>query len=197
MNRQERLRYCKTCKRQKFDAQKGIICSLTNAPAEFQVACTTYSEDSELKHKMEMEAIRNQLYTQEADKGKRFINHLLDGVFAYLFMFLLAIVIGVVVGIVKPEAVQSFENNMGFEYFLIFISFSLYYILFEATTGRTLGKLITKTKVVDKNGNKPDFATILLRTICRFVPFNALSFLFAERGWHDALSNTRVVEVNE
>ncbi len=195
MTRQERLKFCKACTHQKFDTQKGIICSLTNAPAEFEVACTTYKEDSELKHKMEMEAIRNQLYNQEADKGKRFINNLLDGLFSYLFMFLIAIVIGIFVGVFSPESVGAFEDNMGFEYFLIIFSTITYYIVFEATTGRTLGKMITKTKVVDENGNKPDFSTILVRTLCRFVPFNALSFLFNDRGWHDTWSKTRVVEV--
>lgn len=195
MNRQERLRFCKACAHQKFDSQKGIVCSLTNAPAEFEIACTTYKEDAELKHKMEMEGIRNQIHNQEADKGKRFVNNILDGIFAYIFMFFIAIIIGVFVGIFSPESVGAFENNMGLEYFLIIFSTLTYYITFEATTGRTLGKMITKTKVVDEQGNKPDFSTVLLRTICRFVPFNALSFLFAERGWHDAWSKTRVVDI--
>ncbi|WP_439182840.1 RDD family protein [Carboxylicivirga taeanensis] len=194
MNRQERLKYCKACAHQKIDQQRGIVCSLTNAPAEFEVACTTYKEDPELKHKMEMETIRQQLYLNEADKGKRFVNNLIDGIFCYIFMFFIAIAIGIFVGVFSPESAATFENNTGFEYFLIFISTLTYYVTLEAATGRTLGKMITKTKVIDRHGNKPNFNTILLRTLCRFVPFNALSFLFADRGWHDAWSQTKVVE---
>jgi len=35
---------------------------------------------------------------------------------------------------------------------------------------------------------------IAQRTLCRLIPFDALSFLFNDSvGWHDTLSKTRIV----
>jgi uncharacterized RDD family membrane protein YckC len=65
----------------------------------------------------------------------------------------------------------------------------------EGLTGRTLGKLVTGTMVVDENGNKPEFSRIIGRTFCRLIPFDALSFLGEEHsGWHDTISKTKVIK---
>ena len=65
---------------------------------------------------------------------------------------------------------------------------------FESLSGRTLGKLITGTIVVNENGKKPDFGTVFKRSLCRLIPFNAISFLFNPGlGWHDSISDTYVV----
>ena len=66
------------------------------------------------------------------------------------------------------------------ELLLGFISGMIFYSTFEATTGRTLAKYITKTKVVNKDGGKPSVETILIRSLCRFIPFEPLSFLWSE-----------------
>ena len=72
----------------------------------------------------------------------------------------------------------------------------IYYTTLEYTTGRTIAKHITKTKVVDENGKKPNFQAILIRSLCRFIPFEPLSFLGEDkRGWHDKLSKTKVIEI--
>jgi len=158
-----------------------------------------YNENSELKHEMEMFAIRNQMYAQEADKVKRFLNYLIDVVCVYAFMFILTFILGIILAIVYPSALNIFqdaENNIVLNYILFFSSTLGYFMLFEATTGKTIGKMLTGTKVIDANGNKPDFKTILIRSLCRFVPFDGLSFLFADAGgWHDQWSKTKVVDI--
>lgn len=75
---------------------------------------------------------------------------------------------------------------------LIHIYFG-YYILLEHHYQKTVGKFLTKTKVVGLNGQKPDLATIIKRTFCRLIPFNKISFLVGTNGFHDAFSDTRVV----
>ncbi|MDP4271299.1 MAG: RDD family protein [Bacteroidota bacterium] len=73
-----------------------------------------------------------------------------------------------------------------------------YYLIWEATCGRTAGKFITRSVVIDEDGNLPSFITALYRTLCRFIPFEAISVLIHERiGWHDMFPRTRVVDVNE
>jgi uncharacterized RDD family membrane protein YckC len=74
----------------------------------------------------------------------------------------------------------------------------IYYSIFEIATGRTLGKYITKTIVVDEYGDEAFSADIIKRSLCRLIPFDAFSFLGASgRGWHDSLSNTYVVKKDE
>jgi uncharacterized RDD family membrane protein YckC len=74
----------------------------------------------------------------------------------------------------------------------------VYFIPLEAIWGRTLGKLITRTKVVALDGRRPTLWRIALRTLCRMNPFDAFSFIgsFAGNlpvGFHDKCSHTRVV----
>ena len=70
-----------------------------------------------------------------------------------------------------------------------------YFLFFEGIWGRSIGKWITKTKVVRKDGGKPRFMQVLGRSFARFIPFEAFSFLVSNNpvGWHDSLSNTLVV----
>ena len=50
--------------------------------------------------------------------------------------------------------------------------------------------------VVLENGEKPNPNTIALRSICRIIPFDVLSYLGANAyGWHDSFSKTYVVDI--
>jgi uncharacterized RDD family membrane protein YckC len=74
------------------------------------------------------------------------------------------------------------------------ICFAFFMFLIEfGTKGRSLGKLITGTIVVNENGGLPITQDFLKRNFSRIVPFDALSFL-GSRGWHDSWSDTRVVK---
>ena len=73
----------------------------------------------------------------------------------------------------------------------------VYYLVSESLFGATLGKLITGTRVVDERGGRPTLGQIVGRTLCRFIPFEPFSVLFATdgqvRGWHDRIPRTYVV----
>lgn len=74
----------------------------------------------------------------------------------------------------------------------------VYYGLFETLSMRTLGKYVTNTVVVNRDGSRPDTNRILLRTICRQIPFEIFSFLGVfPIGWHDTLSKTLVVDADK
>ncbi|MCL2416781.1 MAG: hypothetical protein FWD02_02470 [Bacteroidales bacterium] len=49
MTRAERLKFCRVCKEQKFDIKQGLVCGLTNLPADFETSCVHFKEDAELK----------------------------------------------------------------------------------------------------------------------------------------------------
>jgi len=127
--------------------------------------------------------------TELASRGQRFVNLLIDLVGYFAF----AIVLGVVLAIVYPPFVESESSALG-DYAFGFVVITAYYGLCELIFGRTLGKLVTRTWVVDEAGGRPTFWQILGRSAARSIPFEPFSFFGREPiGWHDRLSETRVV----
>ncbi len=191
MNREEQLQFCRICKNQKFDMKQGIICGLRNAVADFEDTCPSFDEDTALKEKEAATMVTRNVYDNQVSQGTRFANRLID----YIFILVFGVVIGVVWALVSPDTVSALEEGGRLmDYVFGMIIGMIYYTLFEIITGRTLGKLITGTKVVDEEGNTPDATRILLRSLCRYIPFDAFSFLGDGPGWHDTLSKTRVVK---
>lgn len=83
------------------------------------------------------------------------------------------------------------------KFFLLFgfFLFLTHRLICESLWQRTLGKLITDTKVVDREGNKPKFFAVFIRSVSRIIPFEPFSFLGNNFpvGWHDIFSKTLVV----
>jgi uncharacterized RDD family membrane protein YckC len=71
----------------------------------------------------------------------------------------------------------------------------IYYFASEASTGLTAGKLITQTKVVTQDGDKPTTYNIFIRSLWRIVPLEPISWLNTTTGWHDRQSDTMVVSI--
>ena len=131
-----------------------------------------------------------------ASQGQRFGNYFIDLVFQYVLIFLISIIVIIISELFDSDSfVIWIENIGGFEEYIFgIIVMVFYYVIAESYFSRTIGKLITKTVVVDINGEKPESATILKRTLCRLIPFNHFSFFGGNaRGWHDSISNTYVV----
>lgn len=84
------------------------------------------------------------------------------------------------------------QNLLSFEICTQFIPFFIYFFFSEMLFSKTLGKHIMKLKVVINKGNK--FINVFIRTICRFIPLDLISFLvMKDKILHDHLSNTQVV----
>lgn len=113
--------------------------------------------------------------------GTRLLNFIIDGFGASIF----GIIIGLLVGFLNVKAVP----------FVGILYVAMYYILFESLWQRTPAKWITGTKVVTFEGTKPRFLRIVGRTLCRYIPFDALTYFFDSNpvGWHDRFSKTLVV----
>nr|WP_294773884.1 RDD family protein [uncultured Flavobacterium sp.] len=134
-----------------------------------------------------------------ASIGQRFLNYLIDTIMQLILMFALAIIsfiIGDLLGTKKPvEFVSKLDQNRIALYTVTYTITLLYYNVFEILTARTIGKFITGTTVVNEYGEKPSHENILIRSLCRLIPFNPLSVLiFGGRGWHDSISKTYVVD---
>lgn len=198
MTREEHLRFCKICIHRKKDLNVGIVCGLTDRIAVFQEECATFQQNTKLKQTQEGYGVAHSVRAKVADKGKRFTNYLIDQLFVLGFGFIIGAVLGLALAVFAPEHLGFFnEGNRLFDYGLGICITLLYYSFFEGFTGRSLGKFITKTKVVTEDGERPNFGTIFVRSLCRNIPFNALSFLSSDAvGWHDQFSKTRVVEMD-
>ncbi|MDR1877238.1 MAG: RDD family protein [Flavobacteriaceae bacterium] len=126
----------------------------------------------------------------QASKWIRLANHIIDMIVYYLFIYVLAIFII----ITRVGTSLSFLGNN----FLAQLVFALFYALFmfgmeTLLKGKSIGKIITGTKVVTEYGEKPTISEFLARSFSRIVPFEPFSFL-GNMGWHDKWSNTRVVK---
>jgi len=89
-----------------------------------------------------------------------------------------------------------FYNYPGFNFWQFFFGIVfIYYTFFEAIFARTPGKWISFSKVVDKQGNRPSFPKILLRSITRLIIIDMFFIPFLDKTLHDFFSNTEVVEI--
>ncbi|MEO8147201.1 MAG: RDD family protein [Bacteroidia bacterium] len=137
----------------------------------------------ELKEKLE----QAEDYTEPASSGKRFANYIIDLIVWYLIAM---VFMGVIIYSTED---QSLLEDKAFSYIVTFMALLSYYIFFESLTSQTIGKMITKTKVINEQGGKPTFMQIVGRSFARLIPFEAFSFLRGGSGWHDTLPGTKVV----
>lgn len=72
----------------------------------------------------------------------------------------------------------------------------LYYFISEFLFGFTPAKLLTATCVVNQQGEKTNLGQIATRTLLRFVPFEAFTFL-GKHGLHDKGSYTYVAKTEQ
>jgi uncharacterized RDD family membrane protein YckC len=130
------------------------------------------------------------LHLVDANKGKRFANFLID----YIITTIISIPVFWMIFFTSADYLDS-PTSLGERLLGILMYFGYYTLLEGLTGGKSVGKYITRTRVVMQNGDKPEFSTFALRSVCRIVPFEAFSFLGSKNtGWHDDWSKTRVVD---
>ena len=122
-----------------------------------------------------------------ASNSKRFGNLIVDTIMYGIMIFILTSLL---------YAMEiDVEAYFGVSLLINLSSSFLYYFSLESMNGKTLGKYLTKTRVVYKDGSTPTNGTIAKRALCRFIPFDALSFLSSNPiGWHDKFSDTLVID---
>ena len=134
-----------------------------------------------------------------ASKGKRFGNYLIDTIFAYMTIILFVMIIVPI----NPSLVESMaENGNGtpfIDYVFGYIAMFLYYFASESLLkGRSIGKFVTGTRAVRFDHDYITTGDAAKRSLCRLVPFDALSFLGSYGyGWHDKWTDTMVVNEKE
>jgi uncharacterized RDD family membrane protein YckC len=108
---------------------------------------------------------------------KRLANFLIDGFILMLISY----------------AILAVTYKTGLPQIFLPVGYFLYYLILESSSGKTIGKMITNTKVIKTDGSKPEVFDIGLRTLCRMIPLEPL-FMKNDNTWlHDRLSGTIVV----
>lgn len=136
----------------------------------------------------EKETKKKEFDSSKVASWTRLIHFIVD----LIGFFLTAMILSLVVDLLVPTSDQTTIGLIG--YLLMLVSFFLYYVFMEYKYQKTIGKFLTKTKVVMSDGRKPELNEIFIRTACRLIPFDRISFLFTRNGFHDRLSNTTVIK---
>lgn len=133
-----------------------------------------------------------------ASKGARFANYLIDLVAFYIVFF----VVLMIIMLISPAYREWIANSNDLTQRLLgIISYILFSFLVEAFTGgRSLGKLITGTRVIMTDGQKPSVGNYFLRNIIRgIILVDQLSFLgkmvFMINGATHVLSTSKIMKL--
>lgn len=97
-----------------------------------------------------------------ASTWKRILGGIIDVILVSLFFFFFVRIFGKLL----PDGTYHVG---GFLAFIMFLVIFLYYIVLEATTGKTVGKYIAKTKVVNAEGAKITWGQSIGRNLMRIV----------------------------
>ena len=146
-------------------------------------------------HKEEI-AIENRKKTQKrkdvlkniASSTLRSFNFIIDIVAIFLIYVSIIYIIQKLFKIISTREILFVNRTTAL------VVFILYFILTENMFQKTLGKVVTKTKVVNLDGEKPNFVEITVRTFSRLIPFDSISYLYCISGFHDKLSKTIVIK---
>ncbi len=126
-----------------------------------------------------------------ASKEKRLTNFIIDYfglILAVAFFYILLDSLGYNI---SPSSTGDLKSQLQGSVFYL-----TYYLLIEGLMeGRSLGKLVTKTRVLTLDGRPPEVMDVIARSFIRIVPFEPFSFLGSSKlGWHDRWSKTLVID---
>jgi len=120
-----------------------------------------------------------------ASQGRRLLNLLID-LTAYTVLYIIIFII-----------IDSFGYALtpNEQYAVTILTFLGYYTLTEFAYSKSLGKLVTRTKVIHRSGDELTFNQAFWRSVTRLIPFEILSHGSNHPiGWHDKISRTIVIK---
>jgi uncharacterized RDD family membrane protein YckC len=141
------------------------------------------------------EQVENEL-SVKIEEAKQFDNKKVTSLTRFVHFIIDSVIVLIIVFILTVPLDANVESQMLIGYVIIFIIIFGYYYILEAKYQKTVAKFITKTKVVTNDGKRPDKHDILIRTLCRFIPFDQVTYLFTRNGLHDRFSDTVVIKEN-
>lgn len=201
---------CENCGSLSYEqfSQTQVRCIQCKNIYEFDTGYTVPKQFETIIEPSIVEHIEKSMLRQ-ASIFKRFINYMVDMmVILFIFNFFGNI------NDLKNALLGNANHNYVIQIFVLI--FVLYYFLLEYFFSKTLGKFLTRTKVVSKDESKVSVLQCLGRVISRFLPFEYLSFIIGgvlgidskinsfsdylttitkkTTFWHDSFPQTLVIE---
>ena len=130
-------------------------------------------------------------YDVPANTGDRLANYFID-LIAFVGLY-----VGVSFVLISTDfiSVDEVEEDEWVTTLLIWVVYFGYYVLLEGSNrGKTVGKMVSKTRVVTLDGNPIDYGTAFVRTLIRLIPFEFLSAFSGGQMWHDKWTKTKLIK---
>ena len=109
-----------------------------------------------------------------ASVGKRVVGAIIDIIVLFIVMIIFSFLFGTSEG-------SSFGVS-GFAAFILYLLWFAYFVVLEVITGKTIGKYVVKTKVINESGGQISWGTSIVRNILRIVDgffFYLVGFIIA------------------
>ena len=136
-----------------------------------------------------------------ASIGQRLANYIIDMVACWLFLMVITVIITLLIILISPSMIEKIDAILDddvepLDRVIGWLLYGLYMGSVEALfKGKSLGKLITKTRAVNTNGSAISTSTAFKRGFVRIAPFCALSALKTPCvPWQDRWTDTMVVD---
>ncbi len=204
---------CQNCGSTSYEqfSQTQVRCMNCKSIAEFDTGYKVPKQFEIINDSSVLDVVEKVAF-KRAHIIKRMFNTLIDT------MIIMAIfsLFGNIDDLKNALLVKATNNNNNNALSIFATIFVLYYPILEYFFGKTIGKFITRTKVISNDGNKVSLLQCIGRVFSRFLPFEYLSFIIngifrsdakqysiAEYFsylinesvfWHDSLPNTLVIE---
>lgn len=141
-----------------------------------------------------LQDFEQEYHYEDANNWLRLANYLIDLVLYYIGFIVL---FTVVILATQSEAIITWIDELPpfVDRVIGMVIYAIYMTLVEGfSRGRSLGKLITGTKVLRWDNQPFSWGNALGRSFSRIVPLEFLSALWGS-PWHDTWTGTRVVKV--
>ena len=135
----------------------------------------------------------------QAAGWQRFVTYILDVIFFNIVWSLFEMILGIADFAVPYSDPSAAVNYVLSRLLFEILIWMLYYFAMESLTGgRTIGKYLMGTRTVNQDGTRISTKTALVRTLIRFIPFEAFTALGTPAyPWHDRWTKTYVVDLRK
>lgn len=133
---------------------------------------------------------------RQASKRQRMLNFSLDllGYYSAILILGLLGLPDLIDWVFHRNKLKLYNAELVALYVSVILLYVIYYSLLEYyCKGKTLGKWVTKTRVVTQDGHPLDIFTVFQRNLLRYNPLDPLSYLVG-LNWHDEWSSTVVID---
>ncbi|MBE5317546.1 hypothetical protein IM793_00120 [Pedobacter sp. MR2016-19] len=147
--------------------------------------------------------LNNEFEFTEINKVQRLLHRIIDVIFVFCFLYYnIDFIDRIIFVLVRSEnnflsAIGYFFNYQDEIYLPVYFSLTFYYLISEGIFNTSIGKIIFSNIIVNETAEQPSVRQRIGRTFARLIPFDAFSFIFLYRGWHDSLTETYIVKADK